>query len=133
MIFEFMYSEWNLKDILTLFLHDIFDDVIISLFKLTSLYLQRKSTMLIYKDITCFFSFYFITRNMRMGRVRKSWRRPKSTHRSEIWIFSKPFLLRFAFVKLAQGYLKALNHLSFSPLLNFRESNIGPSQGIESS
>ena len=36
--------------------------------------------MLIYRNITCFFSFLFITQNECMGRVRKSQRQPRCTH-----------------------------------------------------
>ena len=37
------------------------------------------------------------------------------------------------FERLVQGYLKASYHLSFSSLLYFHESGIGPSHGIVSS
>ena len=61
----------------------------------------------------------------------ESQRRLQCIHKGEIWIFSKLLLLHFAFMRLVQGHLKALNHLHFSLLLNFHESNTEPSQGTE--
>ena len=54
----------------------------------------------------------------------KSRIRLRCTHRGEIRIYSESLLLRSAFARLVQGHLKALNHLSFSLLLNFHEFSI---------
>ena len=73
-----------------------------------------------------FFSFYYpkCTYGSSEGerereRERESWRQPRCTyrHRGDIQSFSEP-LLRSAFMSFVQGYLKALNHLSFSAFVS---------------
>ena len=56
----------------------------------------------------CFFSFPFITRNVRMHSVREDWSRLSCTHRGDIQIFSEPLPLRSDFMRLVQGHLKPL-------------------------
>ena len=68
-----------------------------------------------YKNIICFFSFPFLTRN-----VKKKVGDGRDTHTGVRYESSG--LLRSAFMGLVQGHLKALNHLNFSSLLYFRES-----------
>ena len=62
-----------------------------------------KTTTLMYENIICFFSFPFITGNVRTGRVIESRRRPKWTHRGDgvafLWNHSI-FQLRSAWVEI---------------------------------
>ena len=106
---------------------------------------QRKLTTLMYKCITCFFSFPFSTRNVRMSRTREwveeGWDEPtkarykspvnhfffvllsqdwhRATSRHRISLVSPRFS---TFTSLEQGLLKALNHLTFSSILYFHKS-----------
>ena len=80
--------------------------------------IQRKATTLMYKNVICFFSFPFITRNVRMARVRKGRIWLSFTHRGEMRIFSERLLIRSAFASLVQGHLMAWNHLGFYSLLD---------------
>ena len=86
---------------------------------------------IMYKNIICFFSFPFITQNVR--RVRESRRWPRCIHKGEIWIFGEPLLLRSTFARIVEGHLGTLNYFWFSSLLYFHESRTEPSQRTESS
>ena len=82
---------------------------------------------MIYKNIICFFSFLFITRNIRMGWVRESWRRLRCAHRDWYWATSRHLIIQVSpcsstFVSLVKGYLKASNPFRFSSIFYFRES-----------
>ena len=125
--------------------------LILVILQASVLYSREKTTTLMYKSIICFFSFPFITRKVRLGRVRESRRWLKYTHieatvrffcetslafcfvllsRDSYRATSRNWILlvspRFStFVSLTLGYLKDSNHLSFSLFLYFHESRTG--------
>ena len=70
---------------------------------------QRKTTMLMNENIICFFSFPFITWNVRMVRVRKRQRQSWCTHtRATVWFFcetSLPFCFVLPWLKSYLVYI----------------------------
>ena len=107
--------------------------------------LQSKTT-LIHKNISCF-SFPFINRNIRIGRVKENRRWPRCTHththththtqRGDDAVFLWNLCLSASlstFATLVQSHPRALNHLTFSLLFStFTGLVESQFQGIESS